>query len=367
MRFNLSSEQQALADAATGLLDNCASHHRSALVDGDTSFDTECWRRASDELGLPGVAVSEDHDGAGGTLLDAAVVLEVAGRTLSPLPLWTSISAGRVLEGLADLDRAGELLAQVATGSVTPSLIGFQTGHDVEATGAEGARVLSGRAAHVVGGSWTDQLIVVATSDQGLGLFLVAADADGVTVAAERSLDPTRGLLSVTFDGAAATALSSQPLQPTSVGTVRAEIGILLAAEQVGTAQGALDMAVDYAKTRQQFGRAIGSFQSLKHLLADAYVDVSTSRDVTLYGAWSLSTGDDSAELTANLTRATVTPRTTRVCATNLQVHGGIGYTWEHSAHLYYKRAVSAAHLLGEARHALDAIADDIGLGAEQS
>lgn len=367
MRFNLSSEQEALAKATNGLLEGCASKHRSAVVDGDTSFDAECWKRASDELGLPGVAVPEDHDGAGGTLLDAAVVLEVAGRTLSPLPLWTAIGAGRILSGLADSDHGRELLAQVAAGTVVPGWVGVQTAQVVEASTHGDSHVLNGRATHVIGAEWLDHLLVIAQTAGGPALFLVLTTSDGVTLTAERALDPTRQLVSVSFDDAPATQLSQGVAGAGSLSTVRAEIGILLAAEQVGTAQGALDMAVDYAKTRQQFGRPIGSFQSIKHLLADAYVDVATARDAVRYAAWALSADREEPALMAHVTRASVTPRVQRVCASALQVFGGIGYTWEHEAHLFYKRSLSAAHLLTEVDLDLDAIADGIGLGDEPS
>jgi alkylation response protein AidB-like acyl-CoA dehydrogenase len=364
MQFQLSSEQQALAEATAGLLNTCATTHRQAAVDGETTFDLGCWRRSSDELGLAGIAVPEEHGGADGSLLDAAVVMEAAGFAVSILPLWTSLGAGRILVGLADPALAGELLTEVAAGVVVPGWIGLSASQVVEATGSDhGGHVLNGSAAHVVGGAWMDQLLVIARTDRGSGLFHIPADADGVTVTPERAVDPTRQLVSVSFNDTPGTQLSSSPIDAASLAKVRAEIGILLAAEQVGTAQGALDMAVEYAKTRQQFGRPIGSFQALKHLLADSYVDVATARDVMRYGAWALSANLEGPDHIGHLTRASVTPRVMRVCANNLQVHGGVGYTWEHDAHLFYKRSLSAAHLLHEPDLDLDIIADDIGLG----
>lgn len=366
MRFNLSSEQQALADATSGLLERCASTHRTAVVDGETAFDAECWRRASGELGLPGVAVSEEHEGAGGSILDAVVVLEVAGRTLSPLPLWTSIGASRILGGLADPDLRGAPLAQIAAGTAIPGWIGLQSAQVVKASAnTSGGYVLNGRATHVIGGDWQDDLLVIAHTDCGWCLCHVQTDADGVAVTPERALDPTRQLVSISLDDVRADPLSPDVIDTASLTRVRAEIGILLAAEQVGTAQGALDMAVAYAKTRHQFGRPIGSFQSLKHLLADAYVDVATARDATRYAAWTLGVGSEDPALIAHVTRASVTPRAQRVTSTALQVLGGIGYTWEHEGHLYYKRSLSAAHLLSEVHQDLDAVADHIGLGDE--
>ena len=367
MRYHLSSEQQALADAANGLLESCASQHRAKVIDGDTTLDTACWRRASVELGLPGVAVSEEHDGAGGSVLDAAVVLEVAGRTWSTIPLFASLVAGRILSGLADPERGGPMLADVATGTTVPGWIGLQPTHAIEATrDNDGQFQLSGRATHIVAGPSTDQFLVLTRTGDHWHLFAAAATGNGVTFEAERSLDPSRPLMSVRFQNTQASKLSRSSIDARTLDRVRAEVEVLLAAEQVGTAQGALDMAVEYAKTREQFGRPIGSFQSLKHLLADAYVDVATARDAMRYAAWALSSDMDDPRQTAHLTRASVTPRVQRVCAANLQVHGGIGYTWEHDAHLFYKRSISAAHLLGEVDQNLDAIADAVGLGADR-
>lgn len=362
MRFQLSSEERALAEAASGLLDACATMHRQDVIDGATDEDVECWRRCADELGLAGIAVPEEHGGAGGSLLDAAVAMEAAGAAVSTLPLWTSIGAGRILVGLASPEFGQELLAEVAAGAVVPAWIGLSAAQIVEAKQHDrGHHVLDGRAAHVVAGAWMDQLLVVARTDGKWGLFHLASDANGVTVTPERSVDPTRQLVSISFKDAPARSLSSSPIDAASLAVVRSELGILLAAEQVGAAQAALDMAVAYAKTRQQFGRPIGSFQALKHLLADSYVDVATARDVVRYGAWALSAGGP--DHVGHLTRASVTPRVMRVCGNNLQVHGGVGYTWEHGAHLYYKRAISTAHLLHEVNHDLDILAADIGLG----
>jgi alkylation response protein AidB-like acyl-CoA dehydrogenase len=362
MQFNLSAEQLALEDATTGLLEACTAKHRGALLDGEDAFNAACWQRAAVELGLAGVAVPEDTGGGGGTLVDAAVVLEAAGRSVSTLPLWTAIGAGRLLQHLAE--PAGAVLADVAAGGSVPGWAGLELSRGVRATRSGGDWVVTGRAAHVVGGTWTDRLLVLAESDTGPRLMEVQLAANRVTATPEKSLDPTRPLLSVVFQDAPAVELSSGSIDPSRLATVQAEISVLLAAEQVGVAQGALDMAVDHAKTRLQFGRSIGSFQSIKHLLADLYVDVETARSAMRYGAWALSAGLPDPEHIAHLTRAIVTPRAVRVCAGNLQVHGGIGYTWEHGAHLFYKRALSAAHLLHEVDSDLDAIAAAVGLDA---
>ena len=366
MQFNLSDEQLALADATTGLLDTCAGQHRAAVLDGDDAADASCWQQAAVQLGLAGIAVPEEAGGGGGTLVDAAVVLEAAGRSVSTLPLWTAIGSGRLLLHLSDPAVGGDVLAAVAGGDSVPGWIGLErTSAAIQATKVTHGWAVTGRAVHVVGGRWMDRLLVLADSDGGPRLFDVSMAVDGVTAAPEKSLDPTRPLLSVSLEDAPAVELSPGPAEPARLAAARAEISMLLAAEQVGAAQGALDMAVGYAKTRQQFGRSIGSFQSLKHMLADLYVDLETARYAMRYGAWALDADAADPEQIGHLTRASVTPRVLRVCSGNLQVHGGIGYTWEHGAHLFYKRAVSAAHLLHEVDSDLDAIAVANGLDLE--
>jgi alkylation response protein AidB-like acyl-CoA dehydrogenase len=365
MQFNLSDEQLALADATTGLLDTCAAKHRAAVLEGDDAVDASCWRRAAVELGLAGIAVPEEAGGGGGTLVDAAVVVEAAGRSVSTLPLWTAIGSGQLVRHLADPAVGGGVLAAVAGGASVPGWMGLEQSAGIRATRSTDGWVVTGRAVHVVGGRWVDRLLVLADGDGGPRLFDVSMAVDGVTAAPEKSLDPTRPLLSVSLEDAPAVELSPGPAEPARLAAARAEISVLLAAEQVGAAQGALDMAVSYAKTRQQFGRSIGSFQSLKHMLADLYVDLETARYAMRYGAWALDADAADPEQIGHLTRAGVTPRVLRVCSGNLQVHGAIGYTWEHGAHLFYKRAVSAAHLLHEVDSDLDAIAVANGLDLE--
>jgi alkylation response protein AidB-like acyl-CoA dehydrogenase len=290
--------------------------------------------------------------------------MEEAGRALSTLPLWTAATSGLVIEQLTDMALSGDLLEQLLEGGKVPVTVGLRSSDAGAFTVSDGARAVSGRIPHVVAGPWTEDFLLVRHGQERPQVLLVERSAPGVDVSMEKSLDPTRPLATVAFSNSPAKDLSSRAASPGVVARIAAESAVLLAAEQVGVAQGALDMAVEYAKSRHQFGRAIGSFQALKHLLADQYVDLATARDVARYASWALSDGpsDEEAQHLARLTRAVVIPRASAVTAANLQVHGGIGYTWEHPAHLYYKRALTSAHLLGEIATDLDALAASIGL-----
>jgi alkylation response protein AidB-like acyl-CoA dehydrogenase len=364
VRFDLSEEQQALQRATASFLATHAESARAAALDEEQDFDRDVWRRGATEIGLSSIAVGEKSGGAGGTTVDLAVIMEEAGRALSTLPLWTAATSGLVIDQLTDLALSGDLLEQLLAGGKVPVTVGLRATDADALSVPEGECLVSGRVAHVVAGPWTDEFLVVLRGRERVRVLLVERTAPGVDVSMEKSLDPTRPLAVVAFANAPATELSSPTAPPGAVNRIAAESSVLLAAEQVGVAQGALDMAVEYAKTRQQFGRAIGSFQALKHLLADQYVDLATARDVARYASWAFSNGlsDEEAQQLARMTRTVVTPRASAVTAANLQVHGGIGYTWEHPAHLYYKRALTSAHLLGEIAADLDALASAIGL-----
>lgn len=365
MRFTLSDEQSALAAAAASLFEEAAATSRAAALDGKPGFQPAAWRVAAQEFGLTGIGISVSRGGAGGALVDLAVVAEECGRALSSLPVWTAAVAARCLQLLGDSEKASAALAGVVAGERLPAVVGLRAQDSLEIAD-DGVRCLvSGSAAHVGSGAWLTGFLVVAADRGQPRLLLVDGVDERVRVEPERALDPTRELAKVTFYATPAVDVSTAGLSTVSCERVAAEAGVLLAAEQVGAGQGALDMAVEYANSRRQFGRPIGSFQALKHLLADLYVDLQTARDVTRYAAWALSTeiADAEAIQLAHLTRAIVTPRTVRVAAGNLQVLGGIGYTWEHSAHLYYKRSLTSAHLVSEVDADLDTIADAVGLG----
>jgi alkylation response protein AidB-like acyl-CoA dehydrogenase len=364
MQFELTAEQQALFSETLRFFREHAGHERKQVLSGQPCFDPVAWTQATDQIGLTGIGIDEALGGAGGDLLDLAVLLEAAGHSLTTLPLWASICTGRLVQHLAAKPFGPEWLGRIAGGATVATWAGLFNAEDVSAVQQNGTWTLRGVLPHVVAGDWLESVLVVAPTPAGQHLFALATDSPGVGVDVEDALDPTRPLVTVTLADAPVTEIGGGTLAADSLERARAEIAVLLAAEQVGVGQACLDMAVEYARIREQFGRPIGSFQAIKHLLADLYIDVETARTTMRYAAWALSDEEtrESPTQLARLTRSCVTPRITRACAGNLQVHGGIGYTWEHPAHLYYKRALSSAQVLTSVDGDLDVIAAAIGL-----
>lgn len=361
MRFELDTEQTDLAAMAKRFFADALDTDRAALLAGAAEADPKVWARVATEAGFPAIAVPEECDGAGGTWLDLAIVLEAAGLAVSSTPLLSTAGAGVAILRTAG-EGAHQTLTEIAAGAATVSWVDARSpGSAFVARLEEGQWKLRGRYTHVLHGGSVDLLLVTVRTPNGLGLF--AVEPTSASLVAETALDPTRPLATVVLDGVDSTALAVD-LTEDSVEKAWAITQVLLAAELVGVAQGALDIAVEHALARQQFGRPIGGFQSVKHLLADAHAEVDSARTAVRYAAWGLSLPADevgvtvtagSAELAA-LTMARVIPAGERVTAMALQVLGGIGYTWEHPAHLYFKRAASSARVLGTLDEHLDRI-----------
>jgi alkylation response protein AidB-like acyl-CoA dehydrogenase len=322
------------------------------LMESDLGFDPKVWARLGAELGVLGLSVPEADGGVGGTLVDQAVAVEELGAALSCGPLFGTVllaipalvaaPAGEVRDALLPPLVEGTRTAAVAVGdragAFDPAVV------TVTAT-AGGA--LTGTVPRVVDGAAADDLLVAATGPGGVGLYAVEGTA------AERipltTLDLTRRQADVRLTDAPA-RLVAGPAEAVRVITHALRVGsALLAAEQVGGAQHLLDLSVEYAKGRLQFGRPIGSFQAVKHRLADMMVDTEHARSTAYHAAWALGDGSDDPALAASIAQATCSAAYADVAADTIQVHGGIGFTWEHQAQLYFKRAVTDAALLGSA------------------
>lgn len=366
MRFELDVDQADLAAMARRFFTDVLADDRAAILAGRPGQDPKVWARLATEAGFPAIAVPAEQDGADGTWLDLAVVLEAAGRAVSSQPLLATAGAA-VAVLRAGGPGAHPVLTEIAAGECTATWVdAAQPANGLTANARGGGWSVTGERAHVLHGDSVDLLLVAARTADGLGLFKVERGSASVT--AETPLDPARSLGTVVLDGTPATPVATD-LDEAALARAQAITRILLAAEQVGVGQGVLDLAVEHALTRQQFGRPIGGFQAVKHLLADAYAEVDSARVVARYAAWAVSTPatpvdgvEDPVELAA-LTSAHVSPAVERAAAAALQVLGGVGYAWEHPAHLYYKRALSSARLLGPADEHLDRLAAGLGLG----
>jgi len=315
--------------------------------------DLELWRDLA-AVGVAGLSVPEELGGAGATPRESSVVAEELGRSVAPVPFLgsavlatsalTALDAdGEVRALLADLV-AGERVATLAVplpttpGSAFPTLV------------RAGEHGLSGTVSGVVDALNADVLVVPAVGADGPGLYLVAAGQATLTPLV--SLDQTRPLAEVRLDGAAAVAVASGQRAADALEAALVAGAALLAAEQLGTAEWALQATVDHLKERVQFGRPVGSFQAPKHRLADLWVLISQARAVVRNAASALAAGAPDAPLAAALAQAFVSEVAVRAAEEAVQLHGGIGFTWEHPAHLYLKRAKSSAIALGTAdRH----------------
>lgn len=336
----------------------------------ERGWEVDAWKRVSRELEPAGLMLSVDHGGSGLSAAELAYVMEEAGSTMFCGPLFaTAVLAVPLLIAMADDDALISYGPRIASGEITATVALAE--HDgrwtidglttaAEAT-EDGWRV-SGVKDYVVDGHTADLILVVAQTSNGLSTFAVEAGADGLTAESLVTLDQTRKMARLTFAGVTATLVgsvgNSQAVQR-ATDVARA----LLAAEQTGGAQRCLDMSVEYAKTRIQFGRPIGSFQAIKQRLADMLIQVESSRSAAYAAARAAADDDPDLPSIARVAAITATDALNYLSAQNIQLHGGIGFTWEHDAHLYYKRAHTSSLLLGTEADHLDALA--IMLSAE--
>jgi alkylation response protein AidB-like acyl-CoA dehydrogenase len=365
-----SDEQLMLADTVREFLVANASLDgvREASLT-DTAFDEDTWRGIAN-MGVVGLNIPDRHGGAGYGFMEMAVVFEELGAMVTAVPLLSSLLASTAIVSAGTDDQAGVLLPGIAAGDVVATLAVFEGAHDegyssasTSATSSVDGWVLDGSKRFVTDAPTADLIVVSARVADGVGLFVVRADASGVTVRPTPSLDPTRPLGEVVLDGVEVEDGAYLGHAPQSEAIRKAlDAGVVaLAQEQVGGAQRCLEMAVDHAKTRYQFGRAIGSFQAVKHMCADMLVAVEHARTVAWHAAGTIDDPTE-AQISVPLAKSVCSDAYVKVAGDNIQIQGGIGFTWEHDAHLYFKRAKSTALLLGSVDLYRDRLADAIGV-----
>jgi alkylation response protein AidB-like acyl-CoA dehydrogenase len=356
---DLAALREAVGDLIAGSGGVAAARRR---LEAGPGYDEQAWRLLGAEMGLAGLGIGEDLGGAGGGLAELTVVAEELGRSLLPVPFFSStVLAGQILSRCPDT--SGDVLAGLCAGTELAAFAGTDADGcwrperlpvEANADAAAGADAeastwrLRGTAEFVLDGASAAHLVVAASTPSGCDLFLVGADSEGVTRQARQTLDPTRGQASISFDGAAGTPLTTGG---GGAGAVEAALNValvVLAAEQVGGAAACLDMAVEYAKIRHQFSRPIGGFQAIKHKLADLLILVEMGRSAI---DRALLVELDPARLAeaAAVAQIWCSDAFTTVTTENVHIHGGIGFTWEHDAHLYFRRARADEALLGDA------------------
>ncbi|KID29731.1 acyl-CoA dehydrogenase [Prauserella sp. Am3] len=363
-----------LAEAVRGLLAKHADV-RAAMA-APRGYEEEVWSLLCRQVGVAGLAVPERYGGAGASVAEVGAVAHELGRALTPTPLLGSavLAAGVIIRAGGE-DACARLLPDIAAGARVAALV--WSGVDGDWSCAPPMRdrggTLDGAASYVLDGDTADVLVVLATdgdsdsddnsdsdddSDDasgGVGVYEVDARHDGVERADAGALDPTRRLATVRMRGVPGRRLGT--LTPQALRRLRADALAVLAAEQTGAAERALERTVEYALQRHQFGRPIGGFQAVGHRLADAYVRLETARSACHAALESASGPDDEAAcIDAAVAKVVCSESSTHIAAEMIQLHGGIAITWEHDAHLYFKRAHGSAALFGPPQRYIDAL-----------
>lgn len=366
--FVRNEEQAMLADTLRDLL--------SASIDMDRTrelsltldaFDRDVWTALS-QMGLVGLALPSEFGGAEATFTDLAIVFEELGRFVAAVPLVSTVVASAAILAAGTDSQRAELLPPIAAGATIATLAVFEGPHggvdepSTTASKVDGGWRIIGRKRYVTDAPNADLFVVSAATDEGATLFVVDADRDGVDVEPVAALDATRPMADVTFD----TIVGEDALLSRITGAAPLDHAldiavVMLAAEQVGVSQRCLEISVDYAKQRYQFGRAIGSFQAIKHRCADMLIAVEHARSVAWHAAATLNDPAEAA-IAVPLAKSVCSDAAIKVTGDTIQVLGGIGFTWEHDAHLYFKRAKSASLLFGTVETHRDRLAEAIGV-----
>jgi alkylation response protein AidB-like acyl-CoA dehydrogenase len=341
-----------------------------SLMATQSGFDAGVWRQMAGQLGLPGILIPEEHGGQGLTAVELSIVMEEMGRVVFCGPfLSTAVLAVSALLATGDQKAMAALLPGIAAGQTVATLAyaedaGLDGAAAAPLTAESGpdGYLVTGTRRFVLDGAAADVILLIAQTTDGPGLIAVSGSASGLARTPLRSMDQTRKLADLELREVPGQLIGEPGAGRDALSAALAAGRVALAAEQVGGALAALESAVEYAKTRVQFGVPIGSFQAIKHRCADALVDVESARSVAQQAGWAAAHDPDDLELTAVFAAAYCAEVCTRVATTNIQVHGGIGFTWEHSAHLYLKRAKGSEQLFGSPRSNRRSLADQLGL-----
>jgi alkylation response protein AidB-like acyl-CoA dehydrogenase len=378
MNFGFSEEQELLRNTARKFFENeCPSDTVRRLMETPEGINPELWKKLA-EQGWLGLIYPEQYDGMALGLVDLVVLMEEMGRAVTPGPYFSTVLLGglAVLEAGSDAQKK-EWLPKIAAGDKRVALAWMEpsaqlgpAGVTLTAVEKGGKYTLSGTKLFVHDAHTADALVVAARTRPGAGadgvsLFLLPRGTKGLEVTLLPTMDQTRKLCEVacadvTVGADARLGAAGAGWAPLARVLDRATVA--LCAEMCGGAQKVLDMTVEYAKIRQAFGRPIGSYQGVKHRAADMLVDVENSKSITYYAAWALDENSPEAPLAVSMAKAYVSDAFRRVAAAGIQLHGGIGFTWEHDLHLYFKRAKGSEFTFGDATHHRERVAQLVNL-----
>ena len=344
-----SDEQRQLRAVLRDLLaETCGPEEVRKQSESARGYDQVLWNRLAGEIGVHGLALPEEYGGGGNTFAELAVALEEMGRVLCPAPLLSSVVlAGQALLGSGERQACERWLPGIASGALTATVAGFLHPADVTAERGPGGWVLRGEADFVLDGEGADLVLVAARAPDGERVFACEVDAGTCERTARRVLDPTRRQAFLRFGGAPARPVGEPGQVPEIVAAVLDAGRVASAAEHVGGSGHALDAVLEYVLHRTQFGRAIGSFQAIKHRLADLLVEVEGARSASAYASGCLATKAPELPIAASAAAVAATGALRLATTEYVQLHGGIGFTWEHPAHLYLRRARGDEALFG--------------------
>lgn len=371
MDFALNEEQAMLQEVLRDFLSAKSSQGavRAQMAD-PSGYDVGLWRQMADQLGLQSLAIPEEYGGSGFTFVELGIALEEMGRALTVSPFFAScVMAPQLLLALDDEEANKEYLPELASGNLIATVAlaedsGSWQPADVTTTAREsgGGWLLDGHKSYVLDGAAADLLLVAARVGDRIGVFAVEAGAAGLTRTPLDTMDQTRKQARLEFAGTPARPVGSVAAGERAIEVMLDHAMVGLAAESLGGTAEVLDMAVEYAKVREQFGRPIGSFQAIKHKCASMLVDLESSRSAVYFALWAVSARDAEVPKVASLVKAFCTDTYLSACGENIQIHGGIGFTWEHPAHLYLKRAKNAQLFLGSSDFHRQRLATLIGI-----
>lgn len=371
MNFAFNEEQEELRKTVRQFLEAKSSEEAvREQMDTEAGFDAAVWSQMGEQMGLQGLIVPEEFGGSGYGYIELIVVLEEMGRRLLCAPFFSTVvlAANTLIHSGDDAAKAAHLPG-IASGETIATLAfteenGRWDEAGITATAAKDgdAYKITGTKMYVLDGHTANLLIVAARTDAGVSLFAVDGDAAGVTRTALATMDQTRKQAKVELAEASGTLIGTEGEGWSVLERVLDLAAVGLAAEQVGGAQFVLEMAVQYAKDRVQFGRPIGSFQAIKHKCADMLLEVESAKSAAYYAGWAASELNDELPSVASLAKAYCSEAYFHAAAENIQIHGGIGFTWEHPAHLYFKRAKSSELLFGDPTYHRELLAQRIGI-----
>jgi alkylation response protein AidB-like acyl-CoA dehydrogenase len=371
MNFAFSDEQEELRAAVRRFLtEKSPETEVRRLMDTTEGYDPAVWSQMADQLGLQSLTIPEEFGGSGFTYVELLVVLEEMGAALLCAPFFSSVAlAANALLTSGDDEAKKSYLPGIASGETIATLAITEDNGKWDFSGIEckaGQKgdgwVLNGHKMFVLDGHVANLVIVAARSAKGVSLFAVQGDAAGLTRTPLPTMDQTRKQARLEFSDTPAALIGTDGGAEPGLTKTLDLAAVALAAEQVGGAQRVLDASVEYAKTRIQFGRPIGSFQAIKHKCADMLLEVESAKSAAYYAAWAAAEDSDELPVVASLAKSYCSEAYFHSAAENIQIHGGIGFTWEHPAHLYFKRAKSSELFLGDPSYHRELLAQRIGI-----